>query len=75
MASSPMPNDETMQYRRLGRAGMKVSRFGLGGWLTFGRSISDAGLARTLLGKAFDRGVNFFDIADVYAAGEARPVV
>ena len=64
-----------MGYRRLGRGGMRVSRFGLGGWLTFGKSISDQDVARRLIVKAFDRGVNFFDIADVYAAGEAERVM
>jgi voltage-dependent potassium channel beta subunit len=66
MAKTPMP------YRRLGSAGTKVSAFGLGGWTTFGGSLKDETLARSILHGAFDAGVNFFDIADVYAKGEAE---
>jgi voltage-dependent potassium channel beta subunit len=61
-----------MQYRRLGSAGTKVSAFGLGGWTTFGGSVKDDAMTRTILHAAFERGVNFFDIADVYAKGEAE---
>jgi voltage-dependent potassium channel beta subunit len=61
-----------MQYRSLGRCGTKVSAFGLGGWTTFGGSVKDDGLTRSILHAAFDAGVNFFDIADVYAKGEAE---
>ena len=70
-----MPNNESMGYRRLGSSGTRVSRFGLGGWLTFGKTIHDEDVARRLITKAFDRGVNFFDIADVYASGEAERVM
>jgi voltage-dependent potassium channel beta subunit len=66
MAKTPMP------YRRLGTAGTKVSAFGLGGWTTFGGSLRDENLARSILHAAFEAGVNFFDIADVYAKGEAE---
>ena len=66
MARTPIP------YRRLGTAGTKVSAFGLGGWTTFGGSLKDETLARSILHAAFDAGVNFFDIADVYAKGEAE---
>jgi len=61
-----------MQYRRLGTAGAKVSAFGLGGWTTFGGSVKDDALTRKILHAAFEAGVNFFDIADVYAKGEAE---
>ena len=57
-----------MNYRRLGRAGIKVSEIGLGGWLTFGRGVSDD-VGRSCLRRAFELGVNFFDSADVYARG------
>ncbi len=66
MTNTPMP------YRRLGTAGVKVSAFGLGGWTTFGGSVKDDALTRSILHAAFERGVNFFDIADVYAKGEAE---
>jgi voltage-dependent potassium channel beta subunit len=59
-------------YRPLGKCGTKVSAFGLGGWTTFGGSVTDAKTTRAILRSAFEAGVNFFDIADVYAKGEAE---
>lgn len=60
-----------MQYRSVGRYGLKVSAIGLGGWLTHGRTVTGDTLHR-LVRTAFDSGVNFFDTADVYAKGEAE---
>src|SRR5688572_22618683 len=60
-----------MNYRRLGRYGVKVSEIAVGGWLTHGRSIGDD-VTTSIVHKAFDLGVNFFDTADVYNAGEAE---
>ena len=57
-----------MKYRRLGRAGIKLSEIGLGGWLTFGH-VSDERSGRELIDKAFECGINFFDTANVYATG------
>ncbi len=64
-----------MEYRRLGDAGIVVSKLSLGGWTTFGGSVKDDDQVRTILTAAFDAGVNFFDIADVYAGGEAERVM
>jgi voltage-dependent potassium channel beta subunit len=61
-----------MPYRRLGRAGIKVSALSLGGWTTFGGTIKDDELITAVIHRAFDAGVTFFDIADVYAKGEAE---
>lgn len=61
-----------MQYRRLGRAGMKVSALSLGGWTTFGDLVKDRQVTRDIIVRAYDAGINFFDIADVYARGEAE---
>jgi voltage-dependent potassium channel beta subunit len=61
-----------MPYRRLGTAGIKVSALSLGGWTTFGGSIADVDVAAGIIRRAFERGVNFFDIADVYAKGESE---
>ena len=63
---------EKMPYRRLGDAGVKVSGLSLGGWTTFGSSVTDEATTEAILRRAFDAGVNFFDIADVYAKGEAE---
>ena len=62
-------SNPSMPYRRLGTAGLKVSALSLGGWTTFGASIADADVAAAILRTAFERGVNFFDIADVYSRG------
>lgn len=62
-----------MNYRRLGRSGLKVSEIGLGSWLTYGKGVDDSG-ARACLRRAFDLGVNFFDSADVYNRGAAESV-
>lgn len=66
---------QEMKYRPLGRCGTKVSTFGLGGWTTFGDTVTDRDVIRTILTVAFDAGVNFFDIADAYAEGEAERVM
>jgi len=49
-----------------------VSALGLGGWTTYGGSVTDDTLVKQIIHKAFEQGVNFFDIADVYARGEAE---
>lgn len=64
-----------MKYRRLGDAGLKVSEISLGGWLTFGESLTDKELTREIITYAYDNGVNFFDIADIYALGEAEKLM
>ena len=60
-----------MEYRRLGRSGLKVSALSLGSWVTYGNQL-DAGAARECMAAAWDRGVNFFDNAEVYASGKAE---
>ena len=62
-----------MNYRRLGKSGIKLSEIGLGSWLTYGLGIADD-TARACIRRAFDLGVNFFDTADVYHAGTAESV-
>jgi voltage-dependent potassium channel beta subunit len=64
-----------MQYRALGKSGLKVSALSLGGWTTFGDSLSDDGEAERILRAAFEAGINFFDIADVYARGGAEKMM
>ncbi len=60
-----------MNYRKLGRSGLKVSEVSLGGWLTQGRTIDDA-TTEAIVRRAFDLGVNLFDTADVYNAGASE---
>ena len=64
-----------MKYRRLGEAGIKVSELSLGGWTTFGESLLDKKLARDIIVKAYDSGINFFDIADIYAKGVSEEMM
>jgi len=61
-----------VNYRKLGNAGTKVSEIALGGWTTFGGSIQDRDQAKQIIHAAYDSGINFFDIADVYARGESE---
>jgi len=63
-----------MHYRRMGRWGLKLSEISLGGWLTFGDQIEE-GVATELVHAAFDRGVNFFDSADINANGLGEEVM
>ena len=63
-----------MDYRRLGRAGMKVSAVSLGAWLTYGGSVEDDTAAQCIH-SAIEHGVNFIDCADAYAGGHAEEVV
>jgi voltage-dependent potassium channel beta subunit len=60
-----------MQYRRLGRSGLKLSALSFGSWVTFGTQLDDRG-ASELMRIAYDAGVNFFDNAEVYANGESE---
>ncbi|NDJ78570.1 MAG: aldo/keto reductase [Chloroflexi bacterium] len=64
-----------MNYRRLGSSGLKVSELSLGGWTTFGESLNDQQLAHDIIKLAYDRGINFFDIADAYALGKAEELM
>lgn len=63
-----------MEYRNLGRSGLKVSELSFGSWLTFGDQISDD-VAERLMDVAYDAGVNFFDNAEVYAHGKSEIVM
>ncbi|MDQ6420397.1 aldo/keto reductase family protein [Paenibacillus sp. LHD-117] len=63
-----------MEYRKLGRTGLKVSEISLGSWLTYGNSVDDGTAARTIE-QAYDLGINFFDTANVYMRGAAEEVV
>lgn len=63
-----------MQYRRLGSAGIKVSELSLGSWVTYGAQV-DIGAAASMMAAAYDRGVNFFDNAETYAAGKSEEIM
>jgi voltage-dependent potassium channel beta subunit len=60
-----------MNYRRLGGSGLKVSELSFGSWVTYDNQL-DAHSARECMAAAWDMGVNFFDNAEVYAAGKSE---
>ena len=60
-----------MEYRFLGRSGLKVSALSFGSWVTFGDQI-DEDKAYASMKEAYDAGVNFFDNAEVYAEGQSE---
>ncbi|MBA3948020.1 MAG: aldo/keto reductase [Herpetosiphonaceae bacterium] len=62
-----------MEYRGLGRSGVKVSTVGLGG-NQFGGKVDRAGTER-IVHAAMDLGVNFIDTADVYSRGQSEEVL
>lgn len=64
----------TMIYRRLGRAGVRVSALSLGSWVTYHNQV-DTGAAVEMMAAAYDAGVNFFDNAEVYAGGRSEQIM
>jgi len=63
-----------MEYRRLGKSGLQVSALSFGSWITFGNQINNK-ISEELMDIAYDAGVNFFDNAEVYAAGRSEEVM
>jgi voltage-dependent potassium channel beta subunit len=60
-----------MNYRNLGKSGIKVSELSFGSWITFANQI-ESGVSERLMDIAYEHGVNFFDNAEVYAAGQSE---
>jgi voltage-dependent potassium channel beta subunit len=63
-----------MQYRRLGRAGLRVSALSLGSWVTYHNQVG-ADSAVEMMAAAFDGGINFFDNAEGYASGRSEEIM
>ena len=63
-----------MNYRRLGRSGLRLSTLSLGSWVTYHNQV-DTGAAVEMMAAAFDAGINFFDNAEAYAAGRSEEVM
>jgi voltage-dependent potassium channel beta subunit len=63
-----------MQYRKLGKWGIKVSEVGLGSWLTYGSAVDEKSTSEQIQ-HAFDAGINFFDTANVYGLGNGELAV
>lgn len=63
-----------MQYRKLGHSGLQVSLLSFGSWVSFHNQV-DQQLAAKLMAYAYDKGINFFDNAEVYAHGKAEIIM
>jgi len=63
-----------LNYRKLGSAGLKVSEYSLGAWVTYGGQVGED-VAAECMSAAYDAGVNFFDNAEAYAGGNAEVVM
>ena len=60
-----------MEYRNLGKSGLKVSCLSFGSWVTFVNQLTES-TALTCMSIARDHGVNFFDNAEAYANGKSE---
>jgi voltage-dependent potassium channel beta subunit len=63
-----------MEYRYLGRSGLRVSALSLGSWVTFHNQV-DIKSAMDMMTTAYEAGVNFFDNAEVYAKGKSEEIM
>ncbi len=63
-----------MEYRNLGKSGLRVSALSFGSWVTFHNQV-DTRLATKLMAEAYESGINFFDNAEVYADGESETIM
>ncbi len=63
-----------MQYRRMGRSGLRLSTFSLGSWVTYHNQVN-VDTAVEMMAAAFDAGVNFFDNAEGYALGQSETIM
>jgi voltage-dependent potassium channel beta subunit len=63
-----------MEYRRLGKSGLPISALSYGSWVTFGAQMA-VEQALEAMTAAYDAGVNFFDNAEVYAAGQSETIM
>ena len=63
-----------MEFRRLGRSGLKVSEISYGNWLTHGSQV-EAEQATACVKEALEVGITTFDTADVYAGTKAESVL
>ncbi|MEV4254865.1 aldo/keto reductase family protein [Spirillospora sp. NPDC049652] len=63
-----------MEFRHLGRSGLKISEISYGNWLTHGSQVEEDA-ARACVAAALDEGVTTFDTADVYAGTRAEEVL
>jgi len=65
---------EIMNYRNLGKTGLKISELSYGSWITFSNQL-DEKEATEIMKVALDNGVNFFDNAEAYASGHSEIIM
>src|SRR6476646_3126615 len=63
-----------MEFRRLGRSGLRVSEISYGNWLTHGSQV-EADQAAACVKEALEVGITTFDTADIYAGTKAETVL
>jgi aryl-alcohol dehydrogenase-like predicted oxidoreductase len=67
-----------LKYRQLGKSGIKVSEIGFGAWSIalnwWGKEIQE-GEAKSMLKKAYDLGINFFETSDMYGKGKSERLI
>ena len=63
-----------MEYRTLGKSGLKISELSFGSWVTFNTQV-DTNLAEDMFKVCFDSGINFFDNAEGYDQGKSEEVM
>ena len=63
-----------MNYRNLGKTGLKISELSYGSWVTFSFQL-DQKDATDMLKIAYDNGINFFDNAEAYASGDSEKIM
>ena len=61
-----------MNYRNVGKSGLKVSEIAVGSWMTDLVGSKKVDIARDTIKLAYENGINFFDCADAYSGGEAE---
>jgi aryl-alcohol dehydrogenase-like predicted oxidoreductase len=62
-----------MEYKKVGRTGLKVSAIGIGS-MTVGAQVSEADTIK-IVDMAFERGINLFDTANAYAGGRSEEII
>ena len=63
-----------MEYRNLGKSGLRVSELSYGSWVTFSIQL-DKEKAKKTMKHAYDKGINFFDNAEAYASGASEKIM
>lgn len=63
-----------MEYRKMGKTGLKLSVLSYGSWVTFSKQVDDSASDK-LMGLAYDNGINFFDNAEAYEGGRSEEMM